>query len=81
MFENRALRGHIVESCGSIKNFAKAFGLTEQAMQLKISNKTNWSRSDIITAVKILGIDGDPMECWRTFFSLESWEIANASNR
>ena len=36
MFDNRVLRGHITTSCGSIKEFAKRFGITEQAMQLKV---------------------------------------------
>lgn len=75
MFDNRVLRGHITASCGSIKEFAKSFGITEQAMQLKVANKSGWSRLDIIKAVKILGIEDDAREIWRTFFSIESWEI------
>lgn len=73
MFDNRVLRGHITTACGSIKEFASRFGISEQNMRLKVANKTGWSRSDIIRAVSILGID-DPKEIWRTFFSVESWE-------
>lgn len=75
MFDNRVLRGHITTACGSIKEFAKRFGITEQAMQLKVANKSGWTRSDIVKAVSILGIDNNPAEIWRTFFSVESWEI------
>lgn len=74
LFDNRVLRGHITESCGSIQSFAERFGISSQAMNLKLSNKASWKREDIIKAVSILGID-DPKEVWRTFFSVESWEI------
>lgn len=75
MFDNRILRGHITSTCGTIKEFAKKFGITEQAMQLKVANKSGWNRTDIIKAASILQIDNDVKEIWRTFFSLESWEI------
>ena len=42
-------------------------------MQLKVSNKSGWSREDIIKATAILGIS-DPAEIVRTFFSVDSWE-------
>jgi len=73
VFDNRILRGHIVTACGSIKEFAKRFGITENMMQLKVSNKSGWSREDIIKATAILGIS-DPAEIVRTFFSVDSWE-------
>ena len=73
VFDNRILRGHVVAACGSIKEFAKRFGITEQMMQLKISNKAGWSREDIVRASSILGLT-DANEIWRTFFSVESWE-------
>lgn len=73
VFDNRILRGHVVAACGSIKEFAKRFGITEQMMQLKISNKAGWSREDIVRASSILGLT-DAKEIWRTFFSFESWE-------
>lgn len=73
VFDNRILRGHIVTACGSIKEFAKRFGITEQMMQLKVANKSGWSREDIIKASSILGIR-EASEIVRTFFSVESWE-------
>ncbi len=73
MFDNRVLRGHITTSCGSIKEFAKRFGITEQAMQLKVACKSRWTREDVIKAASILGLT-DAYEIWRTFFSVESWE-------
>ncbi len=73
VFDNRILRGHIVAACGSIKEFAKRFGITEQMMQLKVANKSGWSREDIIKASSILGIT-EASEIVRTFFSVESWE-------
>ena len=44
MFDNRVLRGHIVTACGSIKAFALRFGISENAMKLKVANKTGWRR-------------------------------------
>jgi hypothetical protein len=73
VYDNRVLRGHIVTSCGSIKAFALRFGISENAMKLKVANKTGWDRDDIVKAASILGIS-DPVEIWRTFFSVESWE-------
>ena len=73
MFDNRVLRGHIVTACGSIKAFALRFGISENAMKLKVANKTGWSREDIMKATSILNIN-DPAEIWRTFFSVDSWE-------
>lgn len=78
-FENRILRGHIMESCGSIEEFAKRFGLTPTAMGLKLHNKSSWRREEIIKACAILGLQDNPAEAWRTFFSLESWENPNGS--
>ena len=73
IFDNHILRGHIVRSCGTIKAFALRFGISETAMQLKIANKSAWTREDIIKACPILGLD-EPYEIWRTFFSVDSWE-------
>lgn len=79
-FENRILRGHIIESCGSIGEFAKRFGITETAMGLKLHNKSSWKREEIIRACTILGLNNNPTEAWRTFFSLESWENPNGND-
>ena len=73
VFDNRALRGHIVASCGSIKEFARRFGISENAMKLKVANKSGWSREDVFKGASILGLN-DPYEIWKTFFSVESWE-------
>ncbi len=73
IFDNRVLRGHIVANCGTIKEFAKRFGISENAMKLKVSNKSGWDRDDIVKATSILNLT-DPFEIWRTFFSVESWE-------
>lgn len=64
-FDYSKLKGRIVEKYGSQKNFAKAFGISENSMSLKMSNKTFFSPEDMRQLIKLnieqeldlLGID------------------------
>lgn len=77
VYDNSYLRGHITRVCGNVTNFAKKFGISTQAMFSKLSNRSNWSRDDIVEASMILGIADDSAEMKKTFFTLSSWEIVN----
>lgn len=53
-----ALRGRIVEKYGTAEAFAKAFGISPQAMSNKLNGRSEWSRSDFIKATELLHLDG-----------------------
>lgn len=53
------LRGRIVEKYGSQKEFAKAVGISENSMSLKMNGKTEFSQSDMDTFASLLEIPID----------------------
>jgi hypothetical protein len=56
-YKYNKLRGRIVEKYGSQKMFAKAFGIAENSMCLKLTGKTQFTQEDIEKAAKLLDID------------------------
>lgn len=52
----RKLRGKIVEVYGTMSNFAKAMGYSERTVSLKINGKVDFSQSDIVKIVSLLGL-------------------------
>ncbi len=52
----RKLRGKIVEVFGTMSNFAKEMGYSERTMSLKINGKIDFSQSDIMKMVCLLGL-------------------------
>lgn len=57
LFDNRRLRGRIVEKFGSQTAFAKAMGLSERSISLKINGNRDFSSAEIAKMVKLLKID------------------------
>lgn len=51
------LRGKIVEVFGSQAIFSRAIHLSEQSITAKLTGKSSFSQSDIITWCDALGID------------------------
>ena len=51
------LRGRIVETYGSQKEFAKVLGLSENSLSKKMNGKTGFSQEDIITWSNLLDIE------------------------
>lgn len=61
------LRGRIVEKYGSQKEFANAFGISENAFSLKMNCKTEFSQSDMDKIATLLDISLD--EYGKYFFA------------
>lgn len=56
-YDYSALNGRIVEKFGSQRQFAKAMGLSERSVSLKLNNRVWWKQSEIETAKNLLHID------------------------
>lgn len=68
-FDYSSLSGKIIEKYGSQYNFAKAMGLSERSISLKLNGKVGWKQVEIAKAVEILEIDSGDIP--RYFFNLE----------
>ncbi len=66
-FENRALRGKIVEKFDTITSFAKAAGRSKQSCQYILSGKTDMTRSTMVQWAKLLSVELDSEEMFRLF--------------
>lgn len=58
-FDFSKLRGRIVEHYGTLAAFAKAYGISENSLSLKMNNKTKFSSGDIIKISDMLEIKKD----------------------
>lgn len=56
MYQYNKLRGRIVEKFGTQEKFAKAVGISENALSKKMQCKTGISQSDIAQWSKLLDI-------------------------
>ena len=68
-FDYSKLKGKIVEKYGSQLEFAKAFGISENTLSLKLNNKVRFTSDDIIKITDMLEIDKD--EVGKYFFTLK----------
>lgn len=50
------LRGKIVEKYKTQSNFAKAMGLSERTLSLKMNNEVGWKQTEILKAAELLDI-------------------------
>lgn len=55
-YDYSKLSGKIVEKFGTQLNFAKAMGLSERTISLKLNNQVTWKNTEISEAVGILGL-------------------------
>ena len=53
-FNYSKLKGRIVEIFGSQTEFAKAMGLSERTMSIKLNGKVPWKQTEICTAIHLL---------------------------
>ena len=51
------LRGRIVEVFGKQESFAKAMGLSERSLSLKLKSERYFKPPEISKAIKLLGLD------------------------
>lgn len=56
-FDNRKLRGKIIEIYGTQGAFAKEMGLSERSISLKLNGQIDFSQSEIAKAVLLLGVE------------------------
>lgn len=66
-FDYSVLRGKIVEKFGTSAEFSRAIGISPASMSMKLTNKSSWTREEILAACKLLGIEVADMP--RYFFS------------
>lgn len=77
-FDYRKLLGRIIEKMGSQARFAKAMGLSERSMSLKLNSRVPFKQSEICKAVGILGIPEDEISAY--FFTQRVQEIEPLSS-
>ena len=68
-FNYSKLRGRIIEKYGSQSDFAQAFGCSERTLSLKTTGKRPWQQTEILTAIKLLGLSEEDTQAY--FFTLE----------
>ncbi len=73
-FDFSKLRGRIIEKFGSIKAFAKAYGLSSVTMSNKLNNKVVISPDDIVRMSSPKFLDIQPSEYHLYFFVVKVHE-------
>lgn len=68
-FNYNKLRGRIVEIYGSQTEFAKAMQWSERTLSLKMNGKIPWKQTDIVNAVRLLGLSESDIQEY--FFAVE----------
>ncbi len=56
MYDYSKLSGRIVEVFGTRHSFAKAMGLSERTLSLKMNGKRDWNQLDIGKAIVLLNL-------------------------
>ena len=72
-FNYNKLRGRIVEIYGSQTEFAKAMQWSERTLSCKLNGKIPWKQTDIVTAVRLLGLSDSDIQEY--FFAVEVQNI------
>ncbi len=57
LYDFSKLRGRIIEVYGKQEAFAKAMGLSERSISLKLNNQRYFKPPEISTAIKLLELD------------------------
>ena len=68
-FRYDKLLGRIVEMFGTQERFAVAMGMSSQTLSLKLNNKSDWKRAEIMKACELLEIDMKEIKDY--FFTVE----------
>lgn len=74
MYKYNKLRGRIVEKYGTLKEFAKAIGLSQNSLGKKLNCQTQISQSDVEKWCKLLEIAREEIP---DFFYPRSWTTEN----
>ena len=68
-YDYSKLRGRIKEVVGTEQNFARGLGIGRVSLYKRLQNKLDFSRSEMIRACDLLGIDYSEMAAY--FFAAE----------
>lgn len=63
-FDFSKLLGKITENYGTQYNFAKAMGLSEHSLSVKLNNKVPWKTTEIVKAMELLNIDSSDVSAY-----------------
>ncbi|MCW4388788.1 MULTISPECIES: DUF739 family protein [Limosilactobacillus] len=63
-FDFSKLLGKITEKYGTQYNFAKAMGLSEHSLSVKLNNKVPWKTTEIVKAMELLNIDSSDVSAY-----------------
>lgn len=63
-FDFSKLLGKITEKYGTQYNFAKAMGLSEHSLSVKLNNKVPWKTTEIVKAMELLNIDSSDVSVY-----------------
>ena len=69
MYNLNKLKGRIIEKFGTQRNFAKAMGMSERTLSLKLDNQVDWKQSEIGKACELLEIPKEEIADY--FFTLK----------
>lgn len=69
MYNLNKLKGRIIEKFGTQGNFAKAMGMSERTVSLKLDNQVDWKQSEIVKACELLEIPKEEIADY--FFTLK----------
>lgn len=72
-FNYNKLRGRIIEKYGTQGRFAKAMGVSERTLSLKLNNKIFFSQDEITKISELLNIVSDEIQVY--FFEKEVQNI------
>lgn len=63
-FDFSKLLGKITEEYGTQYNFAKAMGLSEHSLSVKLNNKVPWKTTEIVKAMELLNINSSDVSTY-----------------
>lgn len=63
-FDYSKLRGRIVEKFGNISQFSKELKITRTSVNMKLNNRMNFTRSDMIEWSRLLDIPKEELGCY-----------------
>lgn len=69
MYNLNKLKGRIIEKFGTQGSFAKAMGMSERTLSLKLDNQVDWKQSEIVKACELLEIPKEEIADY--FFTLK----------
>lgn len=57
MYDYNKLKGRIQEVCITRAEFAKAIGISEASLSLRLNNRREWTQDEMLKAAEVLRFD------------------------